>query len=69
MSEPIEPRVRFQAQFFHPLHNEWWEAGYEGKFPSDAHDNLREDFYKDVKTRIVKQTTTFEVVEEMEPKS
>lgn len=63
----LEPRVRFQAQFLHPRLNEWWDADEPR---SDIEDAKIDANYRDNrKTRILKTTTTFEVVEEMEPRT
>jgi len=61
----IQPRVRFQAQAFAPKTGEWWDRSGPEKTMECAKENLCGS--KIWKTRIVKQTTTFEVVEEMEP--
>lgn len=68
MSAPIEPRVRYQAQFWHPKIGGWWDAGISEKRATDAREHFRGMDYAPLKTRIVKQTTTSEIVEEMEQK-
>ncbi len=64
MSAQLEPRVRYQAQVCAPESGEWWDRGGREKSAEDAKSTLSGKW----KSRIVKQTTTFEVVEEMEPK-
>jgi len=61
----IQPRVRFQAQFFHQRANEWWDADEPRSNIEDA--KIDAAYRNNKKTRILKTTTTFEVVEEMEP--
>lgn len=68
MSAPIEPRVRYQAQFFHPRIKEWCDTGVGQPSIEHADFAIGEIVKMRNKIRILKATTTFEVVEEMEPK-
>lgn len=70
MSAPTELRVMFQAQYWHANFGEWWDAGEPHKTHEYAKAHLSAFLNNPcrLKTRIIKLTTTFEVVEEMEPK-
>ncbi len=61
----MEPRVRYQAQWYSLIWREWTDAGEPEKDVESAKANLSGSM---VDSRILKTTTTFEVVEEMEPK-
>jgi len=63
----IEPRVRFQGQVLCPTKCTWSDFGGEAITIQDALYNVSLDFTGNIDARIIKQTTTFEVVEEMEP--
>lgn len=67
MSEPIEPKVRFQTEWMSP-HKEWWALGDEQENIERARHDADRALFANFKRRLIKITTTFEVVEEMEPK-
>lgn len=65
----LEPRVTYQAEWFNPKVCEWWDVGIAEKKAIDAHKHLRGMIYTPLEARIIKTTTTYEVVEEMEPQT
>lgn len=67
MSAPMEPRVEYQAQWISPMQF-WMAIGDEESSIEMARICAERALFANYKRRIVKITTTYEVVEEMEPK-
>jgi len=63
----IQPRVRFQAQQFTESLGEWWDVGHTCRGVAECKESMSDFPDPGWKRRIVRETTTFEVVEEMEP--